>query len=339
MPISSPPTSDETGDHPLTRTEFQIIRTVTKHPCTLWEVLSAVDGPIGETYRACEVLKQRGWLVFRKGRIHPGKLPRRLVQACQIDFSMVLEKLRVLLEAAPPPTTEYFQEPMLPEDLCRRLEFVWERGDLFDRTFFVIGDDDLFSLAAALTGLPRQIVVGEIDLRLVGYIKEQASRLRLPVEAFQYNVADPLPASFRRGFDVLVMDPVETVPGFTAWLSRGLAALRHPGAIYFGLTELECPPKYWHRFQQLLNEAGLVITDILRGFTRYQNASLAPPDKWNKTKLVQQAPFPALQEEQNFWYRSSFLRAETLKSPKVPVRGRVRFDRSFYQSPFTMTLS
>ena len=339
MPISSAATSDQTSDSPLTRRQFQIIRAVTKHPCTLWEVLSAVDGPIKEIYRACEVLKERGWLVFRKGRIHPGKLPRKLLRACKVDFSAVLEKFRGLWQEAPPPTTEYFQEPMLPEDLCRRLEWMWERGDLFDRSILVLGDDDLFSLGVGLTGLARRIVVGEIDARLVAYIQEQARRLGISVEAFQYNVAEPLPAALRRAFDVFVMDPVETVPGFTAWLSRGLAALRHPGAIYFGLTELECPPKYWHRFQQLLNETGLVITDILRGFTRYQNASLAPAAKWNKSKLVQQAPFPALQEEQNFWYRSSFVRAETLKTPKVPVRGRVKFGRSFYESPFTMTLS
>jgi len=339
MPISSTAASDETGDYSLTRTEFQIVRAVAKHPCTLWEVLSAVDGPIQGIYRACQDLKERGWLVFRKGRIHPGKLPRKLLRAFQIDFSAVLEKFRALSQEAPPPTTQYFQEPMLPEDLLRRVQFMWERGDLFDREIFVLGDDDLFSLAAGLTGLPKRIVVGEIDPRLVAYIQEQAARVSLCVEAFCYNAAESLPPALRRAFDVFVMDPVETVPGFTAWLSRGLAALRHPGAIYFGLTELECPPKYWHRFQQLLNETGLVITDILRGFTRYQNASLAPAAKWNKSKLVQQAPFPALQEEQNFWYRSSFVRAETLKTPKVPVRGRVKFGRSFYESPFTMTLS
>jgi len=338
MPISSTAASDQTSDSPLTRRQFQIIRAVTKHPCTLWEVLSAVDGPIKEIYRACEVLKERGWLVFRKGRIHPGKLPRKLLRACKVDFSAVLEKFRGLWQEAPPPTTEYFQEPMLPEDLCRRLEWMWERGDLFDRSILVLGDDDLFSLGVGLTGLARRIVVGEIDARLVAYIQEQARRLGISVEAFQYNVAEPLPAALRRAFDVFVMDPVETIEGFTAWLSRGLAALRHPGAIYFGLTELECPPQHWHHFQGLLYQAGLVITDILRGFTRYHNASLTSPEKWAQTKLVQQAPFPALQEEQNFWYRSSFFRAETLKTPKVPVRGKVQFGRSFYQSPFTMTL-
>lgn len=223
-------------------------------------------------------------------------------------------------------------------DLLRRVEFVWERGDLFDRHILVIGDDDLFSLAAGLTGLPKRIVVGEIDERLVQFINEHARRLRLPVEAFVYNVADPLPAQFRRGFDVFVMDPVETVPGFSAWLSRGLAGLRHPGAVYFGLTELECPAEYWHQFQHLLNDCGLVLTDILRGFSRYENASLSDPEKWSKCRLVKEAPFPARAEEQNYWYRSSFCRAITVRKPKVPIRGRVKFDDSFYRSPYTMTL-
>lgn len=255
-----------------------------------------------------------------------------------VDFCALEKALCELTAASPPPVTDYFQEPIVPGDLIRRVAFLWERGDLFGREIFILGDDDLFSIAAALTRLPRRVVVGEIDERLVQFIQEAATRHRLPVEVFVYNVAERLPQALRRRFDVFVMDPVETLPGFSAWLARGLAGLRHPGVVYFGLTELECPPPYWHHFQRLLVDAGLVLTDILRGFSRYANASLANPETWNRSRLVREAPFPARAEEQNHWYRSSFCRAVTIRTPKIPVSDRVKFGKSFYRSPYTMTL-
>jgi predicted methyltransferase len=300
--------------------------------------LQAVDGPVLEIFRACEALKGRQWLVFRQGKIRLGALPAELRRAFRVDFHSVLRRFSRIAATMPRATTMFFQEPMLPEDVVARVRFLWERGDLFQRDILVLGDDDLFSIAAGLTGLPRRIVVGEIDERLVRFLDQVAAREQLPLEVFQYDVAEPLPPRLRRQFDVFVMDPVETITGFSAWLSRGLAAVGHPGAIYFGLTELECPPKIWQRFEQLIVGSGLVITDIIRDFSRYQNVSLADPEKWTRCKLVQKAPFPAEPAESLYWYRSSFVRAITVRIPSVPVRGRVPTGRSFYENTYTVTL-
>ena len=65
--------------------------------------------------------------------------------------------------------------------------FVYERGNLIGKRILVIGDDDLFSLAAALTGLPSWVVVLEKDPRLVAFINHVArvevSELRDIVES------------------------------------------------------------------------------------------------------------------------------------------------------------
>ncbi|MCS7238065.1 MAG: bis-aminopropyl spermidine synthase family protein [Thermoguttaceae bacterium] len=338
MSIPQTTTSHQAGNHSLTRTAFQILRAVASRPCCLWDILSSTDGTIRDIYDTCRWLRERGWIVERDGRVQLGRLPKYWTQALRVDFEQHREQFRGVAGECPAPTTQFFQEPIVPDDVVRRVEFLYERGDLFERAILVLGDDDLFSLAAGLTELPRRIVVGEIDERVVNFINAEAKKRNLKVEAFVYNVAEPLPAHLRRAFDVFVMDPVETVSGFSAWLSRGLAAIRHPGAVYFGLTELECPPSYWHKFQRLLVDCGLVLTDILRNFSHYKNASLANPQAWQKTKLVREAPLPAKADEQPHWYRSSFCRAVTVKTPKVPIRGRIKLDSRFYRSPYTMTL-
>jgi len=338
MRILQTATGEQTGDHALTRTEFQILRRLVAQPSTLWELLAAVDGTVLEIYGACRALHERGWIIFKNERVQVADLPGRVKQACRLDFDAVLSRFEKLRGKAPWPTTEFFQEPIVSADIVKRVQFLWERGDLFDRSLLILGDDDLLSLAAGLTGLPRRVVVGEIDPRWVEFIGIQAMRNDLPVEVHVYNVADPLPREWRRAFDVFVMDPVETRQGFKAWLSRGLAAIHHPGSVYFGLTELECPARYWHEFQRLINEAGLVLTDILRDFSHYENRSLSNPEIWQDTRLARQAPFPLHPEEQCSWYRSSFCRAVTVKTPRPPLRGKIRFGRSFYKGPYIVTL-
>ncbi len=229
MSVSEATASDQTGDQPLSRPEFQILRVVSEAPRTLLEVLQAVDGPVLEIFRACEALKGRQWLVFRQGKIRLGALPAELRRAFRVDFHSVLRRFSRIAATMPRATTMFFQEPMLPEDVVARVRFLWERGDLFQRDILVLGDDDLFSIAAGLTGLPRRIVVGEIDERLVRFLDQVAAREQLPLEVFQYDVSEPLPRGWRQ-FDVFVMDPVETITGFSAWLSRGLAAVRTSGS-------------------------------------------------------------------------------------------------------------
>ncbi len=329
---------DQARHYPLSRTEFQVLSALCGGPRTLWGLLAETDGTIRHLYRTCRSLARRRLVAFRQEKLYADRLPRNLTGVLQHDFAGHFERFSRIVASAPAPTTEFFQERILQRDLFRRIEFLYRRGDLYGRRIFVLGDDDLFSLAVGLTGLAERIVVAEIDERLVEFIARQARKHRLPVEVFRYNAAEPLPKLLRRRFDVFVMDPVETESGFTAWLSRGLAALAHPGAVYFGLTELECPPLLWHRFQRLINESGLVMTDMLRDFTRYENRSLATPEQLAKTKLLRQCPFSGIKGKPGNWYRSTFHRAITIRKPRPPIRGRVRFDRSFYHNRYVMTL-
>ncbi len=91
---------------------------------------------------------------------------------------------------------------------------------------FVVGDDDLFSIAASLTGMPEKVVVVDIDERLINFINRMADEYSLSVEAFVYDVQQAFPDEFKKKFDVFVTDPVETIPGLKLFLSRGVSSLK-----------------------------------------------------------------------------------------------------------------
>ncbi len=42
---------------------------------------------------------------------------------------------------------EFDQGSILEKDVIKRVEFIYERGDLLDSNILVIGDDDLISIA------------------------------------------------------------------------------------------------------------------------------------------------------------------------------------------------
>ncbi len=217
-----------------------------------------------------------------------------------------------------PPATQEFDQGFLTEDsVIRRVAWLDRCGDLTQREIVLLGDDDLLSVALALTGRPARIVVFEIDKRLVDFLNEQAQRARWPLTAYQHDLRQPLPDEFVGRFDVFVTDPLETVEGFLLFVEQGLSALK-PGAGqagYFGLTKIEASPEKWRLFEQkLVGRYDLFISDVLRDFGFYENwPSLT------EVALRQSGVLSAVPDRP--WYRSTFFRVETLKAFQ-PLRCR-----------------
>jgi predicted methyltransferase len=321
----------------MTRKTFQIVLRLSGGRATIWELIEAADGTIVETYEACRQLLDRGEAAFEGGLFSLTEAGRKAYDRyLHPDFEGILARYQKLIEGVPGARVEFFQQRITPEDLFRRLEFMYRRGDVAGRRLFILGDDDYLSLALALTGMTERITVVEIDTRITDFIHDKIGILSLPIEVAEYNAADPLPKELAGQFDTFVTDPVETTNGFTATIARGVASLQHPGAVYFGLTEVECPPRRWHAFQKMLNESGLAITDILRDHTHYVDNLEDDPTTF---KLYKEAPFPIEGAVPDFrWYRSSFYRLITVDTPRPAIKGKIRFDASFYEDDCVMTI-
>jgi len=242
-------------------------------------------------------------------------------------FKEILKDYKEIAKDRPEAIEKYDQGFISAEGVIRRVEFVYERGDL-NRKIFVVGDDDLFSIASALTGIPEEIVVIDIDERLINFINDVAKKYSLNVEAFVCDVQRELPEDLKRRFDVFVTDPVETIPGIKLFLSRGVSALKGIGCSgYFGLTTLEASREKWYEIQRILHEMGFVITDIRRKFNVY------PEEEKNFFRFQDKLPIVkklGVKVDYN-WYKSCLYRIEAVKEPKPIVSGDMIIDEKVYK--------
>jgi len=202
---------------------------------------------------------------------------------------------------------------MLPEHALHRVGFINARGDLLNKRILVIGDDDLLGIALAITGLPSEVVVLELDQRIIDFTNSIAAshNLRLSAETIDCRLA--LPEKFMQSFDVFACDPVETVEGCKVFMSRGAAALKGKGStIYFGLTTLECSKLKWFNIQKNSHAMGFAITDVIRNFTEY------PDPGWEEQLPI----WKKLQcKPTSTWYRSALCRLESVGAITPLVTG------------------
>lgn len=336
----------------MNRYEAQILRSLREGPKSFWRLLDEQDEHISGFVERLKGLLQEGIIRYQNGRFvfteegskrSEGLGPYRKATCsnCQggynpFLFGEALSFYTRLVEDRPLPNLDFDQGFMTREDIFARVSFLYERGDLERQKILILGDDDLFSLALAATGLPESITVLEIDPRLVEFIRKRSQENGFRIEVYQYNVADPYPLE-DHAFGVFVTDPVESERGLVATLSRGAQALEKGGALYFGLTTIESSWRKWYNVEKALLAMNLVITDILRRFSRYPDSDNQFDETFYDRTMMRRLldvdiPLPADVD----WFRSSFVRCEAVEEPKPMVVGKVPFDRSFYLDDETM---
>lgn len=232
-----------------------------------------------------------------------------------------------ILKDRPSADKVYDQGFISPEGVLRRVAFMEARGDLYGN-LLILGDDDFLSLAVALTGLPNQIRVLEVDPRINEFINQAAQDYNLPVQALSYDVQSELSSDLVKSFDCFLTDPVETLPGIELFLSRGVSGLKGQGCTaYFGLTTLEASRRKWYDIQTKIQSMGFVITDIIRRFSCY------PEDIKNFFQYQNDLPIVrSLGYKVDYdWYKSSFFRLEAVQDPEPLVQGPRQLDEKIYK--------
>lgn len=216
------------------------------------------------------------------------------------------------------------QGAMTPESLFRRIAQMIQQGDVADKEIVVLGDDDLASIALAMTGLPRRVTVLEIDPHICEYIATTAQTRDLEVQVHKQDLVQALPAELRGGFETFVCDPPETEAGLLLFVEKGLALLK-PGeghAGYFGATIMEASLSKWKRWQnRLLQNHEIAFTHILPPFTEYES--------WPDEQPIADLP-PLAHLSPHPWYRFAFYRLETLGHFIPGVDFELEHSRVFY---------
>ncbi len=317
----------------------QILYELAESKKTVWELLERNDTPLKDFMRNLNELIDEGVVSADQDGLQLTDKGRRLIdsrilklqsEVCDKcmgkrvifngEFNDILAEYRRLVKDRPEPALDFFQGYMREYDVISRVAFMHHYGDLYDKSFVLIGDDDLLSIALSLTELPSRILVLDIDERLGRFIEKINREYGFEIEFRRYNVADPLPEEYIGSFDVFSSEPLESISGLQAFIVRGVSCLREGGSGYFGLTILEASYRKWIRIEKLLVDMNCVITDIIKGFSRY-------PTKYETVDyegFVKKLKMPVSDNPGIDWYKSALFRFEVLGKPKLIIDPRER---------------
>lgn len=327
----------------MEKLEAKILRELAVSKRTFWELLE-INSPLRDFVAALKRLNERGLIAIDEtgfyltgegktkinpkslafeGKICPSCFGKRIIP--EAKFREVLEEFKRIAEKRPSPSLDFFQGYMLEQDVVARAALMHYYGDLDGKEIVLIGDDDLLSIALALTGLPSRITVLDIDKRLGDFLRAVNRDYGFNIEFVEYNVAQPLPKELRGKFDVFSSEPLETVSGLKAFIMRGVTCLKENGVGYFGLTNYEASLKKWLAVQKLLAKMNCVITDIIQGFSVY------PMDYGtaNYEEFAYNLGFKVGKNPGINWYKSALFRFEVLGMAKLPAEAdkmlRIKF--------------
>ncbi len=331
----------------MIRSERTILRSLMQSAKSYWRLLrdSEIDGPAFSdalgSLLAQGLVEERGEILYLtdQGQRAIRDLMAQQDLTCptctghtvspQGPFQGLLEELTALCRERPGSVSEFDQGAILPENTLARALYMYQRGDLDRQRLFFLGDDDLTSVACALTKLPAQITVLEIDRRLNEFLRQTAAKRGFAnFTVLDYDARNPIPVELQRQFDVFFTDPVETLQGITLFLSRCTSALQGEGSAgYFGFTRIECPLKKWQAVESRLLEMNFAITDVIRNYHEYYLEPLGITERGYR--ITTNAPIQVGAPDVNF-FRSNLVRIELVGPPKPTIVEPVTWGRDLY---------
>lgn len=241
-------------------------------------------------------------------------------------FGDIYYRFKSYYDTKPKNIPGFDQGSMRCKDVLKRLVFIYDKGDLCNTRILILGDDDLLSIAIAMTGLPQEVVVLDIDERLLNHIRDVSRKEDLNIEAKVYSIENKIP--LQKNMDVFISDPVESLVGIKLFLSRGISLLANGGRFYFGLTHIDSSLSKWQKIEQMLVDRGCVITDVVRDFASYPGVYY----DGIKERLFFDPGSPP-----QSWYTSSLIRGVKLED-KISEGRSVSLGTSLYKDDETITV-
>src|SRR3989338_1516651 len=254
---------------------------------TFWQIVREVGGSDRRTLRLLNQMVKIGELEFSPTnkkfnlpnkkeeyqfssieRIRCGECGGKMVNLWR-DYLLTSQTLEKIYTKKPTPTFLFDQRPVTFETTERRAAYLLMRGDLIGKEIVFIGDDDLTSLAIALTQKAKRVVVFDIDMRLIDFINNVAKEENIALEAHMYDLTKHIPNEFSGKFDVFLTDPTPNREMFSLFVSIGLMLLKG-GKDKIGYVSFF--PSHQERsldFQEVLTENKLIVTDMIPQVTEY----------------------------------------------------------------------
>jgi predicted methyltransferase len=183
----------------------------------------------------------------------------------------LVARMRALIDAAPGPRAALDHVSATAETAVRRALWLDSTFDLTGARLLCVGDHDLTSLAVAHVNPDVEILVLDIDDRILEFIDSlQLRQVRSLWSDFRYGI----PANALQWGDLVFTDPPYTPEGVRLFLARGLTGLRDRDharlVLAYGFAEGS--PALGLKVQQEIIGLHLVTEAVLPDFHRYDGA-------------------------------------------------------------------
>ncbi|MBN1263096.1 MAG: bis-aminopropyl spermidine synthase family protein [Candidatus Pacebacteria bacterium] len=191
------------------------------------------------------------------------------------DYSRIVKLFNQYQNQQPASRRELDQFTATPETVARRACLLDFFEDIADKKILVLGDDDFTSVALASFGSALEVVVLEIDSRIIKGVSFVTLKENLEIKAQIYDARQPLPESCRNHFDIVLTDPPYTPAGIKLFLSRAIQALdpkNQAARIYLCFGASDRAKERVLPIYQILIESGLMTRWIFDKFNRYRGA-------------------------------------------------------------------
>lgn len=155
--------------------------------------------------------------------------------------------------------------------------------NLVGKRILCLGDDDLVSVALGFLlkklfnnniNQITEIIVMDIDKRVIDYINNIAIKESLPINCECVDFRTPLSSDFKNQFDCIFTDPPYTLKGMNLFLSRGIEALRDDSGLTIYLSYAHKSPDFQLTMQKYFFSMGLIVSEVMARFNTYEGASI-----------------------------------------------------------------
>jgi predicted methyltransferase len=255
------------------------------------------------------LIKKNGrYILSRKGENFIRKNKPNLFRCnCNIGFKIpkeILLKAKEYCKLRVVPNIEIDQCPTTPKDLAQRIAFMYENGDLNNKRILCIGDNDFASLLMFEVAKPKEVVVIDIDERVLAIIKKIAKKKKWAIKTKKFDIRKlsqiNYPKELKERFDVFQTDPPYTEVGFKYYIALGMVALKRKGTCYIVAPHMNLEnwsEELLHEIEKFLLEYGFFITDIFPSFQTFLDkyGIISSIIRAERTNLIKE-PFSALKQ-------------------------------------------
>lgn len=195
-----------------------------------------------------------------------------------------LAELNEIFSQRPQVNTQLDQAYADAETSLQRAMLLYRNGALEGKSICFLGDDDYTSIAVALLYkgffpkephlIPQQIVVFDIDDRLLADIQKHSSWNSPEFITYKWDYRNPAPMEYKNYFHTVVVDPPYSFSGLQLVISRAIDLLAPIAGTEIYLSFAHRSPEEMWKMQEFFTQLGLVIAEIYPRFNYYEGAQI-----------------------------------------------------------------